>query len=378
MRTSMSRAGNALLLLFSSLIAWVLLEVCLHLSVTTGYLDIEQPTYSLYNASSRFWVESHPVFGVWHTPHSSYRHVKSCFDVTYEANSYGARDRERTRTAAGRRVVLLGDSFVEGLGVERDKRLSDLLEQDTKLEHLNFGTAGYFGPTQYYLLYKTLAKQFDHDAVIIGLFPTNDFLDDDYEYGRRVHAHRYRPYLVGTYPDYQLIYHRETLRTEGNRLGDAARYINGILREFTYTYNVARYIAWRVGLRGEKRQTLTGKPRTYSGYYDFSAQQFDIMKYVLEQIVKEAEGKIVAIVTIPRRADLERYGVVGGAPLARALGALAEEVGATYIDLLPHFYAHTKDWSRYYLPCDGHWNDYGHLTAYRYLREQLPMYRRWS
>jgi hypothetical protein len=31
----------------------------------------------------------------------------------------------------------------------------------------NFGSDGYFGPLQYYLIYKDLAKQFEHDGVIL-------------------------------------------------------------------------------------------------------------------------------------------------------------------------------------------------------------------
>jgi hypothetical protein len=118
--------------------------------------------------------------------------------VKYQANSYGARDIERSLDAKGRkRVIFLGDSMVEGHGVQLEKRLTNVLEGELNIEHLNFGTGGNFGTTQYYLLYKTLGSKFEHHAVIIGILPTNDFLDDDYNYGQKAHRNRYRPYFIG-------------------------------------------------------------------------------------------------------------------------------------------------------------------------------------
>ncbi len=173
---------------------------------------MEKPGYSFDSVRKRFWADVNKDFGIWHEPFSQYHHRKSCFDVYYHANSYGARDKERQRVSSQPRVVVLGDSFIEGYCLTDGKRLTDLLENDSGTEYLNFGTAGHFGTTQYYLLYKTLAKSFSHDGVLIGILPDNDFFDNDFEKGKLVHAHRYRPYFVGKYPNYQLIYfNQETL-----------------------------------------------------------------------------------------------------------------------------------------------------------------------
>src|SRR5262245_62400166 len=82
--------------------------------------------------------------------------------MTYRSNSYGARDVERTLTSDRPRVLVLGDSMTEGLGVALEQRFTNLLERETGIEHLNFATSGDFGTTQYYLLYKTLASKFSH------------------------------------------------------------------------------------------------------------------------------------------------------------------------------------------------------------------------
>ena len=115
-----------------------LLEAALGWLCNSGRLQISKPSYSLANVRSRFWVETNAAFGVWHEPFSAYRHITACYDVTYRANAFGARDRERTLASGGRpRVVVLGDSFAEGYGVATADRLSDRLERASGVEFLN-------------------------------------------------------------------------------------------------------------------------------------------------------------------------------------------------------------------------------------------------
>src|SRR5258708_2724871 len=123
-------------------------------------------------------------------------HQGGCFSVQYTTNSYGARDVERSLHFSKPRTVVLGDSMIEGLGLADQDRLTNILEKDTGREYLNFGTSGDFGPLQYALLYKTLAAKFDHDTVVVGLLPDNDFHDMSPEWGKVHHADRYRPYFA--------------------------------------------------------------------------------------------------------------------------------------------------------------------------------------
>jgi len=373
----MNLIKNLSLLVVSSLVAFIVLELSLYLLIESDYLEINKPSYSLTNASSMFWVDIDTTFGVWHASNSSYRHVKSCFDVIYEANSYGARDVERTLQAEGKRVIMLGDSFTEGYAVNREKRLTDLLEHATGIEHLNFGVGGDFGPIQYYLLYKTLAKKFEHHAVMVGILPGNDFWDMNYKFGREVHRDRYRPYLVGRYPDYRLIYSKEELKPQRNKLGN----LRGILREFTHTYNSLVYLKKQLLMKERVEDSENGKNNskfdTPSGYYDFTPKQFNLLKYVIERIIEEAEGKEIYIYTIPCQTDFERYTIDKAPPLSKRLEEFCEGNGVEYLDLLPYMYEHTEDWGQYFHPCDPHWNEYGNLAACEILRVNLPIYQRW-
>src|SRR5205823_2999909 len=99
-----------------------------------------------------------------------------CFDAVYRSNSYGARDKDRQKESLGsRRVIVLGDSMIEGFGVDAADRVTDRLERATGIEHLNFGTSGDFGSIQEWLLYTRVKKDFDHSEVMLFMLPDNDF-----------------------------------------------------------------------------------------------------------------------------------------------------------------------------------------------------------
>ena len=373
----------------------VVFEVGVGLCAKRGLLPIKVPSYSMTQVRRRdFWRDVISHFGVWHLPHAATRHVTSCYDVTYRANSYGARDSERSPASARPRVVVLGDSFVEGVGVGEAQRFTNLLERDTGIEHLNFGSAGHFGTTQYYLLYETLARGFAHAAVVVSMLPSNDFWDNDLEYGRLVHPKRYRPYLVGEYPNYRLVYHKSSLEDGAYRaLEKWSRFGGRLLAEFSYTHNafvhvkqlaLARFAGGVAGARPapdervvEHRPSLKLPDRAYSGFHDYRRDQLDLAQYTFEQIGRLAGGKEVVIALLPTAADFRRYDPGNPtSPLSADLGRFAAANGMRLVDLLPDMYRNARDWNHYLLSCDGHWSVLGHQAAARVLRAKLEaLYR---
>ncbi len=361
--------SNGKLLFLSILFSLGLLEFGLYLANELGILSIEKPSYST-NHVVPFWVNNNEHFGVWHPPHDRYSHSKSCFNVEYKSNSWGARDKERELKSDKSRVVVLGDSMIEGFGVEREERMSDILEKRTGLEHLNFGTSGHFGPIQYSLLYEHLAMRFDHDKVIVNILPDNDFKDDDYERGKREYATHYRPYYVGSYPDYKLVYFRDDLQLPKAKLW--IKYAQGWLREFTYmgrTYEYFRALRRYTEAEQELAVAAPQPSRVASKFYDFTDQEFKLMRFSLERIVRLAGDRKVLFVTIPRASDFIRYDYDGPAPLAQRLGDLADSIGAEYIDLLSQMAHAERDRSKYFLTCDDHWNGYGNKVAADFIQK---------
>lgn len=101
------------------------------------------------------------------------------FIQTYErTNSHGQRDRERTlaKPDGVRRVLLLGDSVVEGYGLRESETISRRLENlypDGSTEVLNFGVSAYCTRAEVELL-EVKGLRFDPDVVVL-LFVENDF-----------------------------------------------------------------------------------------------------------------------------------------------------------------------------------------------------------
>ncbi|MCP4261115.1 MAG: tetratricopeptide repeat protein [Planctomycetes bacterium] len=101
------------------------------------------------------------------------------FIQTYErTNSHGQRDKERTlqKPAGIRRILLLGDSVVEGYGLRESETISHQLEDlypDQSTEVLNFGVSAYCTRAEVELL-EVKGLRFNPDVVVL-VFVENDF-----------------------------------------------------------------------------------------------------------------------------------------------------------------------------------------------------------
>jgi len=101
------------------------------------------------------------------------------FIGTYErTNSHGQRDRERTlkKPDGVMRILLLGDSVVEGHGLREPETISRRLEElydDGSTEVLNFGVSAYCTLAEIELL-EVKGLRFDPDVVVL-VFVENDF-----------------------------------------------------------------------------------------------------------------------------------------------------------------------------------------------------------
>jgi Tfp pilus assembly protein PilF len=121
---------------------------------------------------------SNPILGFELKP--DFRHSSPDQRTTYSRiNSYGQRDVERTveKPKGVRRVIVLGDSVVEGHGLpDLELTISRQLEKlysDGKTQVLNFGVSGYCTRSEVELL-ETKGLKFEPDVVIV-VFVENDF-----------------------------------------------------------------------------------------------------------------------------------------------------------------------------------------------------------
>lgn len=335
--------------------------------------SIPLPTYRIVDANNKFWGNLNEYFGSWHEPNSTYLHNKSCFVVEYRANSLGMRDYERTKknTKDRPRAVVLGDSFMEGWGNDIGERVTDHLEMEFGREFLNFASSGYFGTIQQWMQYKHMITEFDHDVVLVGILPHNDFQDNHIS---RSKTNKRRPYLRGTYPNYELFYSQDKLLVR-NRGPQYLKSFDFTLREWSSFYRVMRYMgSYRI-------RDFELKPRWIadhndhadsirSAYYDFKPEDWNIVRYCLERIAEEVGDKPMVVFSIATHSDFEEREKQNGrtAPLTEKFRALSKELGFIYCDLLEEMADRHYNAEDVFFVCDDHWSPTGNEIAAQLLK----------
>jgi lysophospholipase L1-like esterase len=126
-----------------------------------------------------FWRYD-PVYGWSHEPGKTGGFAAHGFDTTVRINSLGYRGPERSyaRPAGTRRVVVLGDSFVWGFGVEQEALFTTVLERRLApgVEVLNLGVSGY-STDQELLVYRNEGQRYRPDVVVL-VVASNDVADN--------------------------------------------------------------------------------------------------------------------------------------------------------------------------------------------------------
>ena len=354
---------------FNTVTAYILLELVSIIFISSTSI-IPQPQAwkrSIENPHPKN-VDSDSLFGVWHVTNSHFHHVKDCFDVFNHINSYGARDIERPRESDKQRIFLAGDSFIEGFGIDTSQRMSNLLEKDLNCEIMNFGTSGNFGSTQMRLLYEKYGKQFRHDLVVIGLTPSNDFLEDDIIFGKDYFHNRYRPYLVKTKDSFELQYYLNDIsdsawhplninqKIKDNEHSTVVEKLKSKLSKVSFFYQILAYV---------KNRYFLDIPFTSLKFSNYSSNELDILLHNIKLIQSAAiaNNAKILIFTIPAKEDiLALANKTHKNNLALSIRSFCDENRISYVDLLFE-QSQLDNINGLFLECDGHWSSYGNENA---------------
>ena len=130
------------------------------------------------NFKPRF-TKVHPVLGWYHTPGVSGSEEMEGHSYTLSYNEHGFRVPEHSfsNTSNKKRVVVLGDSFIDGSEVgDEETMTAQLVELLDDTEVINLGVYD-FSTAQQYLAYQEYGKKFSPDLVVL-VTTSNDFLDN--------------------------------------------------------------------------------------------------------------------------------------------------------------------------------------------------------
>jgi LysM repeat protein len=161
---------NLAVLTIAITLALLLSEMALRL-IGRGplYVSPERDRFWKYD-SLLGWAHQPGQEGIFETPQ---------FQTSVRINQKGLRDREHSyeRTNDTKRILVIGDSFAWGYGVEETERFSQLLETSLGVEVINAGVSGY-STDQELLWLRTEGIKYDFDLVILG-FTGNDIDDNN-------------------------------------------------------------------------------------------------------------------------------------------------------------------------------------------------------
>lgn len=331
------------------------------------------PSYSFNKNEINHWID-HKIYGVWHKENTEFIHVSECFSAKYLFNSFGAKDPERELNGKNR-TLIVGDSYIEGYGVDNHKNFSYLMERESysNTKYLNFSSSGYFGSTQYYVLIKDLLKKIEFDRVILFLNPGSDFKDDSYEFGKLFHYKKYRPYLDQNLD--QIFYYNEEYKNYQN---DEIKFKN-ILDNFTYSYKFLRYLKQQFisSLKNKKIKELNNKDTDgYVSYYEkYPNDTFNILKknlFNIHQILDQKKIKLV-VFTIPSKKDLLYFESNKNAynNLDIDLENYLNKLGIKFSSLLESKVTNKKLEIKNYFDCTDHLSEDGHISLKDIIKDRL-------
>lgn len=175
---------NLSLFIISTLFALFLSEIALRLAhFDPLYVSPERDQFWKYDALLG-WAHQPGQEGIFETLQ---------FRTMVRINKNGLRDRPHAyeRQHNIERVLVLGDSFAWGYGVEEPERFSQLVEEDLDIEVINAGVSGY-STDQELLWYQNEGVKYETDLVIL-VFTGNDIGDNDRQLVNNIY---YKPKFV--------------------------------------------------------------------------------------------------------------------------------------------------------------------------------------
>jgi lysophospholipase L1-like esterase len=173
-----------------------LITLVLFVAAAEVYLRITlpyKPNLSLYEPDLDLGYRLKPILGT------------DDFGARVDINSQGLRDREFPfeKGPGTLRILAIGDSWTFGAGVEASQAWPKILEERLKggpvpVEVMNAGVAGYetYNEAAYY---RRDLRKFEHDVVLVALYPVNDVQSSPRKYERNKRMYAIHPWLYKFY-----------------------------------------------------------------------------------------------------------------------------------------------------------------------------------
>lgn len=314
-------------------------------------------------------------------------HTSVEFSYTWENNSLGMRDRERSsgKKSDSFRILFLGDSMVQGWGVPLEKSMTALLEKSLNkplrkktIEVINAGVFGY-SPFLEHLYLKELMPVLKPDMVIVGLFLQND-IGDDYFYSNEAKTDKGGSYYFSdndqwpwskidslTSERMNSIYSKNSLLHLILKNSRLARFFSDLLmgdsqhKKLIKQYQIMRQISKenrediQINLGLVNFPVLNKQSRL--SYWRITLNALDKIK---ELCIQSNAQMVLVVIPGEGTADFNEPHEV--------ISDFAKDISIPLIELKQEFLNHPKNVK---FPKDEHWNYEGHRLAAEIIDKEL-------
>ena len=300
------------------------------------------------------------------------------FRVRYAINEAGFRDLRGRAFAPVHpgliRVLLLGDSFTEGYGVEQADTYARRLERSGRFDAWDLGRMG-ASPLFYVVMAREFVPRLAPDVVVVQLF------DNDLDENRFRHLPRERDGRVGALPDAMRPPDGAAAWVIDAWRGLALVQAFGRLEDRLSGKGVPRIFV-RPGSRVESAPPAAnrGSAPLFPWYDPTRAPEWEPLlaeqEVLVRQLVSElrASNTRLLLAYVPHAPEL-----VAGDPEAsrarnpheRRLARLARELDVSFLDGIDLFAAPGRVPAHYYFEHDQHWNPAGHALFAEALEARL-------
>lgn len=319
---------------------FLFLELMLALISGNGWLNVTIPSYSV-PSNKAFKGHYDPDIGYLHLPGGRSRFYRSCYDFEMRYNQEGFRDVDRKKRATAPRILFLGDSFTEGFGVDAAYRFSNLVEQQLDLECINFGISR-IGPAQYQEIYRKYGLRYDHDIVVISIYPINDFTDD------------LPPAPSKHFAPFWKMEHGNWVFHKPSTVPKQHPYQQGGLKSWLYAYSYS-YHLW-LYCKGKFAKI----PDQLSDHSSFSDHNWRRMQCALKEIKTLAGQRKVVVFSIPGLTEIRDANTAKTNRFSGEMALFCSENGILFMDLASEILnLPNAQQEALYLNCDGHFSEKG-------------------
>ena len=359
-------------LVFISLVLSTELISYLATSLNLLYYNDTPSLYSPINIQRDSRTENSP-WGAWHRPNSSFEERNSCFSVSMKFNEVGARDNSFVGIEDNSGYILLGGSFAEGYGINKQNTASDLIEKYTGKQVLNLGSAGDIGPLQHLLIYKNF-KHLPHSNVIIFITPTNDLTDNDYHTWINIDKTRYRPYFNVNSKNPLTPYYFPEAIPRNNFYENKTILLKEFIKNNFWSSNLIRSGRKLLNDQSYKVSRITSLFPTNHFFQSTTTQQENfILAY--KEILRLAKNANVYLVIIPTERDIKEmqsskityYDTIW----YQGLQKLSEFRTSKIVRIIDLYKELPANFSELFFKCDDHWNNTGNEWAAKVISKNL-------